>query len=153
GRRRRQRICPIRRPSIRRPSIGGEEMALLPYIAAAADRVAALLGYARTADDVGGRWLWPSSGGGWGAWGNGDRGPPGSWQMGTNPRHRGSLELLAFSACYACINLIASDISKLPVQIFEVNLGDGTRRLLRTDYYAQLFREPNAYQTCSDFLL
>lgn len=113
-------------------------------------RVLALAGLARQSDGT--RWLWPPGppGGGWGM--GGDRGPPGAWQMGRNSP-RANLELLAFSAVYACINLIASDISKLPLQIFAVNLSDGTRRLLRTDYYAQLFKVPNEYQTCSDFLL
>src|SRR5262249_32524593 len=82
---------------------------------------------------------------------NGDRGPPGSWQMNANWGHRG-LELLAFSAVYGCINTIAQDISKLPVQVFEVDLEDGSRTLIRDDYYSQLFRTPNDYQTSADFL-
>lgn len=92
------------------------------------------------------QWLWPSS------WGNGDRGPIGSWQMNRNAPHRG-LELVAFSAVYACVNTIASDIAKLPVEIFEIDLDDGARSVRRRDYYAELFRRPNQYQTGADFLL
>lgn len=113
------------------------------------DRLAALIGFQRS-PSRGPGWLW--SGSGWsGNWGNGDRGPPGAWQAGTNAPHR-NVELLAFSAVYACVNVIASDISKLPMQVFSVDLTDGTRELRRGDYYAGLFREPNGYQTCSDFL-
>jgi HK97 family phage portal protein len=92
------------------------------------------------------RWLWPS-GGGWG----GDRGPPGSWQTNTN-MNRGTQELVAFSAVYACINTISSDISKLPAQIFGVDLDTRARTLRPLDYYAGLFRNPNGYQTQADFL-
>lgn len=99
----------------------------------------------------GGAWHWPSSGGFPGWYGNGDRGPLGSWQMNRNAPHRG-LELLAFSAVYACINTIASDISKLPMQVFEIDMDTGARTLRRTDYYAQLLRTPNSYQTAADFM-
>jgi HK97 family phage portal protein len=89
-------------------------------------------------------WLWPG-------WGNGDRGPGGAWQMNRNQPQRG-LELVAFSAVYACVNTIASDIGKLPIEIYQVDLDDGARTVLRRDYYAQLFRAPNGFQTCADFL-
>jgi HK97 family phage portal protein len=95
------------------------------------------------------RWLWPSGGGGFG--GGGDRGPPGSWQMNTN-QNRGTQELVAFSAVYACINTISSDISKLPAQIFGVDLDTRERTLRPLDYYAGLFRTPNHYQTYADFM-
>jgi HK97 family phage portal protein len=94
------------------------------------------------------RWLWPSGGGGWN---NGDRGPPGSWQMNLN-NGRGTQELVAFSAVYACINTISSDISKLPVLINAVDLDTKARTERPQDYYAMLFRTPNNYQTCADFL-
>lgn len=88
------------------------------------------------------QWLWPT--------GNGDRGPPGSWQMNRNAPGRG-FDLMAFSAVYACVNTIASDIAKLPVQIFELE-DDGSRTLLRDDFYAELMRVPNDYQTAADFI-
>lgn len=97
-----------------------------------------------------GTWLWPASGGG-SSWGNGDRGPPGSWQMNRNHMHQ-HLELVAFSAVYACVNTIASDVSKLPIQIYKVDQKTGARTLQRTDFYAALFREPNQFQTHADLL-
>ena len=97
-----------------------------------------------------GNWLWPSQANpSW--WGNGDRGPLGSWQMNRNGPH-GHLELVAFSAVYACVNVISSDVAKLPIQIFKVDQETGARTLLRSDYYAMLFRTPNEYQTHSDLL-
>src|SRR5262245_66578184 len=94
------------------------------------DRVVALAGYQR---QVGGaRWYWPG-------WGQGDRGPPGNWQMNRN-MPPGALDLLAFSAVYACVNTIAADVSKLPVEVYAVDLESGARLPRRTDYYAQLFR-------------
>lgn len=98
---------------------------------------------------TGGGWYWPPGGAGW--WGNGDRGNPGSWQMGRNGPQRG-IELMAFSAVYACVNVIANDMSKLPVQVFKVDMATGAKTLLRGDYYEQLFREPNDYQTAADFV-
>jgi HK97 family phage portal protein len=105
----------------------------------------------RATGSVAPAWHWPSNQGMPGWWGNGDRGPVGSWQMNRNAPQAG-LELLAFSAVYACINTIASDLSKLPLQVFEVDMESGARKLRRTDYYAQLMREPNTYQTASDFM-
>jgi HK97 family phage portal protein len=87
-------------------------------------------------------WHWPN---------NGDRGPPGSWQMNMNQPRRG-YELTAFSAVYACVNIIASDIAKLPVQVWALNMDNGTRDLRRRDYYTALMREPNGYQTAADFM-
>jgi HK97 family phage portal protein len=91
-----------------------------------------------------GQWLWPSGGG--------DRGPSGWWQMMHQRNHHQGLELVAFSAVYACVNTIASDVAKLPLQIYEVDLDTGARSLQRTDYYAGLFREPNEYQTRADLM-
>jgi HK97 family phage portal protein len=99
------------------------------------------------------RWMWPGgAGGSSGWWGNGDRGPLGAWQMNMNGPHTG-IELLAFSAVYACVNTIAADIAKLPLQVFEIDMETGARELRRQDYYAQLFRRPNEYQTSSDLVL
>jgi len=89
-------------------------------------------------------WYWPPMG-------FGDRGPPGSWQMNLNAG-MGSPELIAFSAVYACTSIISGDIGKLPVQVFHVDMKSGARELQRRDYYAQLMREPNEYQTAADFM-
>jgi HK97 family phage portal protein len=91
----------------------------------------------------GGGWWWPP--------GNGDRGPPGSWQMGRNSS-QAHLELVAFSAVYACVNTIASDVAKLPMLVYKVDQSTGARALQRGDYYAALMRAPNDYQTHADFM-
>lgn len=95
-------------------------------------------------------WLWPSQANpGW--WGNGDRGPLGAWQMNINQPQSG-LELVAFSAVYACVNTIAGDLSKLPATVVKVDQSDGAQDILRADYYAQLMRTPNEYQTYNDLM-
>ena len=97
-----------------------------------------------------GSWLWPSQANpAW--WGNGDRGPLGSWQMNRNGPHNG-LEMAAFSAVYACVNVISNDVAKLPIQIFKVDQKTNARIAQPADYYATLFREPNQYQTHYDLL-
>jgi HK97 family phage portal protein len=90
-----------------------------------------------------GQWFWPT--------GHGDRGPPGSWQMNRNDRMMGQ-ELVAFSAVYACINTISTDIAKLPVQVFSKDLTTGALTPRRADYYVQLMGAPNQFQTLPDFL-
>lgn len=112
------------------------------------ERLALRAGFRRTVPG-GVSWSWPSSGGGW--WGNGDRGSPGSWQRNLNSNYLG-IELVAFSAVYACINNIAADISKLPPIVYRVDSGTGAKTPLRDDYYVQLMQRPNAFQTHADFM-
>jgi HK97 family phage portal protein len=95
--------------------------------------------------DGGARVYWPPLG-------NGDRGPPGNWQMNLNPGSFPSAELVAFSAVYACTSIISGDIAKLPIQVFRVDVESGARTVQRRDYYAQLMRTPNSYQTGADFM-
>jgi HK97 family phage portal protein len=109
------------------------------------DRLALALGFERAAPaTLGARWLWPSNG-------NGDRGPPGNWQMNRNGPNLG-IEQMAFSAVYACVNVISSDLAKLPFIVNKVDLETGARTRLPMDYYAGLLRSPNSYQTSSDFV-
>jgi HK97 family phage portal protein len=82
--------------------------------------------------------------------GNGDRGPPGSWQR--NLYEHNPASLLAFSAVYACTSMISGDVAKLPLIINRIDLDTGAREPLRSDYYVSLFRSPNDYQTRTDFL-
>lgn len=110
------------------------------------DRAAAAVGFVRAAPQM----YWPSTGGGW-PMGNGDRGPPGSWQMNANGGY-GGLELVAFSAVYACVNTIASDCAKLPLQVFKVDQQTRARVLQPADYYTALLRTPNDYQTSADLM-
>jgi HK97 family phage portal protein len=120
-------------------------------IAALVERAAAAVGFVRAAGQI----YWPGNGGGsigWPPLGNGDRGPPGAWQMNMQQGY-GGLELVAFSAVYACVNTIASDCSKLPMQVYRIDQATGARQLQRGDYYAALMRTPNDYQTSADFML
>jgi HK97 family phage portal protein len=71
--------------------------------------------------------------------------------MGRNAQYMGQ-ELIAFSAVYACINTIASDMSKLPPQVFAKDLSTGALTARRSDYYVALMTAPNQFQTCADFL-
>jgi HK97 family phage portal protein len=93
----------------------------------------------------GAQWYWPSPG-------NGDRGPLGSWQQNLNAAGWPAPELVAFSAVYACTTIISGDLAKLPLQVFKVNVATGAREVQRRDYYAQLMRHPNDYQTAADFM-
>lgn len=89
------------------------------------------------------RWNWPSNGG--------DRGPPGSWQMNLNADTGNPSALVAFSAVYACVQIIAGDIAKLPIQVLS-NKGGGIFDNLPDDVIALLMRRPNGYQTRVDFI-
>lgn len=89
-----------------------------------------------------GRWLWPS--------GNGDRGPPGSWQQNLG-QHMDPATLVAFSAVYSCVQIIAGDMAKLPIIVSEI-LPTGEERRLRDDPYEILMRRPNDYQSRIDFI-
>jgi HK97 family phage portal protein len=111
------------------------------------DRVALRLGFRRNVPGSG-QWYWPGGAG----WGTGDRGPLGSWQMNLNGAGWPAPELVAFSAVYACTTIISGDIAKLPMQVFKVNTATGAREVQRRDYYAQLMRQPNEYQTAADFM-
>jgi HK97 family phage portal protein len=114
-------------------------------IGQAVDALAHRLGYRRSVPG-GVQWLWPSGG-----WGNGDRGPPGSWQRNLGEGFLGQ-ELIAFSAVYACINSIASDISKLPPIVYQVDPETDAKTPQRTDYYVRLMEQPNSFQTHVDFM-
>lgn len=83
--------------------------------------------------------------------GNGDRGPPGSWQMNMGAP-QSTAELVAFSAVYASTNIISSDIAKMDVQISKIDQSNGARELQRGHYYAELMDAPNDYSTAVDFM-
>jgi HK97 family phage portal protein len=110
-------------------------------------RALAALGLARAVPADGVAVHWPGGGSGLG-----DRGPPGSWQMGTNTGWHSPEALMAFSAVYTCVKIISEDVAKLPVQVFRIDADTGARQLQRNDYYAQLMRRPNDYQTGPDFM-
>lgn len=91
-----------------------------------------------------GRWHWPSTGAG-------DMGPPGTWQRNLNPSVDPSV-LVAFSAVYACVQRIASDMGKLPIRIVEVDSDTREETDLNEDPFEKLMRQPNEYQTRVDFI-
>jgi HK97 family phage portal protein len=105
-------------------------------------RVLAAIHRATAPSPGGALWHWPS---------NGDRGPPGAWQRNLNSNWLGQ-ELIAFSAVYACINRIASDISKLPPIVYAVDPKTNAKTPQRADYYVQLMNRPNDFQTHGDFM-
>lgn len=96
-------------------------------------------------DAPGARWYWPTTGGA------GDMGPPGTWQRNLNPTSDPSI-LVAFSAVYACVQRIASDMGKLPIRIVEINQRTREEIDLNEDPFETLMRQPNAYQTRVDFI-
>jgi len=72
----------------------------------------------------------------------------GAWQhdVVADPQHT----LLAFSAVYACITLIAADVSKLRVKL--VQLTDGVWQETQSAAFSPVLRKPNRYQTRIQFL-
>lgn len=90
-----------------------------------------------------GQWYWPPSG-------NGDRGPPGTWQRNLNAVHDPSA-LVAFSAVYSCVNVISGDLAKLPPRIMQV-MPTGEEKELLNDPYEVVLRMPNHYQSGVDFI-
>jgi HK97 family phage portal protein len=73
----------------------------------------------------------------------------GAWQR--NLSCANPVSLLAFSAVYACINVISSDIGKLPVRVWR-SREDGGRELQPRHPIDRLLRSPNHYQTTVDFI-
>jgi HK97 family phage portal protein len=59
--------------------------------------------------------------------------------------------MLAFSAVYGCVNVISSDIAKLPI-IIEREDDDGSRTEIPRHPASILFHRPNHYQTNLDFI-
>ena len=72
----------------------------------------------------------------------------GAWQANVvaDPPHT----LLAFSAVYACVTLIAADVSKLRIKL--VQLADGVWQETQSAAFSPVLRKPNRYQTRIQFL-
>lgn len=70
----------------------------------------------------------------------------GAWQQGVEVRQQ---DMLAHSAVFACVSLIASDIAKLPIQITEKADGIWKGVLSEQD---GLLRKPNSYQNRLQFI-
>ncbi len=74
----------------------------------------------------------------------------GAWQRNIEIDKRESL--LAFSAVYACVSLIASDISKLRVRVMADSGGDQWSEVSQATALDRLLRYPNSYQTRQQFI-
>ena len=88
-----------------------------------------------------GSWLWSSV-----------REPfAGAWQRNITADKRENL--LAFSAVFACISLIAEDIAKLRPRVMEQNENGTWTEVARNTPFAAVLRKPNAYQTRIQFFV
>lgn len=77
---------------------------------------------------------------------------PGDWQRNIPPYHSRET-LVAFSAVYACISLIADDISKLPILLKRLDKnGVWTEITDKTSPFYRLMRKPNDFQTSIQFI-
>ncbi|MGE0803098.1 MAG: phage portal protein [Lautropia sp.] len=74
---------------------------------------------------------------------------PGAWQRGITVDNRESL--LAFSAVYSCVSLIAADIAKLRIKVVRRDRGIWVEDLRDTDL-SRLLARPNRYQTRQQFI-
>jgi len=81
--------------------------------------------------------------------GSGDMGPPGEWQM--RQRSFSTDALASFSAVYACVQIISEDLSKLPINFYDL-LPDGTRKINSRYPTNALMRKPNPYQNRIQFV-
>lgn len=73
---------------------------------------------------------------------------PGAWQRGIMVESKENL--LAFSAVYACVDLIAADISKLRIKLVEFR--EGVWVETTNPAYSPVLRKPNSYQTRQQFI-
>lgn len=99
-----------------------------------------------------GSWGWGGSRSG--GWGRGLFGPilesfAGAWQK--NVAIDCTENILKFSAVYACVALIADDISKLRLRLVELG-SDGIWRETSSAAFSPVLRKPNRYQTYIQFL-
>lgn len=75
----------------------------------------------------------------------------GAWQRNITVDTRENL--LAFSAVYACVSLIAEDIAKLRPRLMEQEASGFWREIDRVSPLAVVLRKPNAYQTRIQFFV
>lgn len=93
----------------------------------------------------------------WGGVGLGPRETfPGEWQSSSRAATGTATKRspLAHSAVYTCINIIASDISKLQLRVMRPREGDkyGGREVHKNHPLMRVFNKPNHYQTSLQFL-
>lgn len=76
---------------------------------------------------------------------------PGAWQSNVTPEKRENL--LAFSAVFACISLIAEDIAKLRPRLMEKKDAGNWSEVERNSVLGMVLRKPNSYQTRIQFYI
>ena len=74
----------------------------------------------------------------------------GAWQRNITAESRQNL--LAFSAVYACVSLIADDIAKLRLKLMEQDADGIWSEVKRESPYLPILRKPNGFQTRIQFL-
>lgn len=74
----------------------------------------------------------------------------GDWQKNISPETRQNI--MAFSAVYACVTLIADDISKLRIKLVEQGANLIWTEVKRSSPFAAVLRKPNRYQNRIQFL-
>lgn len=75
----------------------------------------------------------------------------GAWQRNLDQSRSAGPNILAFTAIYACINVISSDIARMPLRVMKVN-PKGGRKVSTQHYAASVIRKPNDFQTSLQFL-
>ena len=75
---------------------------------------------------------------------------PGAWQKGVEVDSPKSL--MAFSAVYACLSLISSDIAKLRIKLVEQDPKTRIWTEIDSSAFSPVLRKPNDYQTRIQFL-
>lgn len=74
----------------------------------------------------------------------------GAWQR--NIEIDSTENVLAFSAVYACVTLIAADIAKLRIKLMQLNAATGIWKEVTNAAFSPVLRKPNNYQTRIQFL-
>lgn len=82
-------------------------------------------------------------------WGGAQEWFAGAWQKNITPDKRENL--LAFSAVYACVSLIAEDIAKLRLKLVERKPSGVWEEVERNSRHVLVIRKPNAWQTRIQF--
>lgn len=75
----------------------------------------------------------------------------GAWQR--NIEAETKENMLAFSAVYACVKMIAEDVAKLRIRLMEQTPSGIWEEVTRASPYWQVLRKPNAFQTRIQFLV
>jgi HK97 family phage portal protein len=75
----------------------------------------------------------------------------GAWQENLQGAASAGPNILAFGAVYSCVNIISSDIARMPVRVLRHRDGGG-REEFRNHPAWRLMRRPNSFQTSLQFI-